>query len=81
MSDRISPICGTFLGEPQACHVETVAAVEAGARHFTEHAAGTSSSPTGAVVALVLVLGVACVVMSMPTRRNGRRVTYRKGHR
>jgi len=80
MEDRISPICGTFLGEPQACSVEAVATVQAGARHFAEGPRDSSSS-TPAVLALVLALGVACVVLSMPTRRNGRRVTYRKGHK
>lgn len=74
MEDRISPICGTFLGEPQACRVEAVATVEAGARHFAESPRDSLSS-TPAVLALVLALGVACVVLSMPTRRNGRRVT------
>lgn len=70
MNETISPICGTYLGEPQMCNVEAVAAVEAGRQHFdTRHA----DTPTPAVLALVLALGVACVVLSMPTRRNGRR--------
>lgn len=77
MTDRISPLCGTYLDAPQACNVEAVAAVEAGARHFDTAPADTPTPPL-AVLALVLALGVSCVVLSIPTRRNGRRVTTRR---
>ena len=74
MSDTISPACGTFLGDAQACEVAAVVAVETGARYFDTRPAETTS-PTLLVVALTFTLGACFLVMSNLTRRNGRRVT------
>lgn len=78
MTDTISPACGTYLGAPQACDVEAVALIEAGERYNAQPV--ETSTPTPAVLALVVALGVSCVLLSFPSRRNGRRDTYRKGH-
>jgi len=74
MTDTISPTCGTFLGEAQACSVEAVAAVETGARYFDTRPTETPS-PTLLVLALAFTLGACFLVLSNMTRRNGRRVT------
>jgi len=61
---------------PEAC-AEIIAGV-VGRAHFDASQREPYTTPTASVFVLVLVLGVACVVLSMPTRRNGRRVTNRK---
>lgn len=75
-----SPICGNYVGTPNGCNVEAVETQASGAAFYEAHAQDQAPTPTAAVVALVLVLGLACVVMSIPSRRMGRRVTNRKGH-
>jgi len=79
MTDTISPACGTFLGEAQACEVAAVVAVETGARYFDARPAETTSPPI-LVLSLVVTLGACFLLLSKVTRRNGRRVIYRKGH-
>jgi hypothetical protein len=64
---------------PQAC--AEIIGGNVGREHFDAMQAQPYATPTASVVALVVVLGLACLVLSIPTRRNGRRVTYRKGHK
>jgi len=74
MADTISPACGTFLGDAQACEVAAVVGVETGARYFDARPAETPS-PTLLVLALAFTLGACFLLLSNVTRRNGRRVT------
>lgn len=68
-----SPACGQFLDMPTACDAEAVATVASGSAYFDRQAPADAPTPPAAVLALVLVLGLASVLLSIPTRRNGRR--------
>jgi hypothetical protein len=80
MSDHLGPF--PYPDEP--CTPETCAEIVAGnvgRGHFDASQREPYATPTASVVVLVVVLGLACLVMSMPTRRSGRRANYQRGHK